>query len=519
MSNKRQLKKIKWNELVRLTSLLAVVGFFILVPLSNWYANNKIAYNQQRLVGLADGEFMAFIYSCLDNLYSLWSDPIKAATSNNGSLWAYTVLGIPISDPLGLIAELINSVKFPTKYLIGGLIPFLIALIFGRVFCAWFCPMVLLFGINARIRKALDKVGVPLLRIKLPSYTRTFLFWFGLIISHFMGAWVWHFILPYITFSHEIFSIIIFSSVTIGFYFLLSIVLLDLAVIPGEFCKSVCPTGLLLGWVGRFRLFKIHAESTKCPKYCIQCLNVCPVGLYPRKDIKLNSCHLCLKCKNQCPKQIISLRPTFNLSKVAKLSKKAIPLIQNFLIFSVLTISGSAKAHHYKGLPHYSYFENYPQVPILEFIAEGHDYEMLATVYNFQGLNMEQVDSPDDVRLYVYIFDIQRNKSYLGKVNFEISSDNEKILQINKLEPEQESIYLLQKKIKEQSNLLLTASFLNDEGKQIIIKLPIQITPSFLEAYGVYFAIVGFFIVVMAIKLLARNKSTKESDKRLAYAK
>lgn len=311
MKRKRLKNSIHTIQILRFISLCSVVGFFILVPLSNWYANNKIAYNQSRLVGLANGELMAAVYAVLDSFYSLWDDPVRAATSNNGSLWAYTVLGIPISDPLGLLAELCNSVKFPLKYLLGGLIPYLFAILLGRVFCSWLCPMALIFGINARLRRVADNLGIPLLRLKIPQSTRTFLFWFGLVLSHFLGAWVWHFILPYITFSHEIFSIITFSSFTVGVYFLFALILLDFALIPGQFCKSVCPTGLLLSWVGRLRLVKIKVDGSSCPKYCIQCLRVCPVSLYPRKDKTLSSCHLCMLCVNECPKQIIKVKPSF----------------------------------------------------------------------------------------------------------------------------------------------------------------------------------------------------------------
>ena len=34
-----------------------------------------------------------------------------------------------------------------------------------------------------------------------------------------------------------------------------------------------------------------------------------------------------------------------------------------------------AFGHHFKGLPHFSYFENYPQVPQDEFLAQAGNYE------------------------------------------------------------------------------------------------------------------------------------------------
>jgi ferredoxin-type protein NapH len=302
---RRGIKKSK-IQYFRYACLFSVIFFFVLVPYSNWYANNKIAFNQARLVGLAEGPVMEYLYLVLDSFYSLWEDPVTAATSNNGSLWAFTILGIPLSDPLGLIAELLNSVKFPIKYLIGGIIPFIVALTLGRVFCSWLCPMVVLFAITRKIRAFLIKMRMPLMDLKLEERTRACVFWIGLIMSHFFGAWVWHFILPYISFTHEIFSIVVFSSFTIGVYFLIAILVLDIGLIPGEFCRSVCPTGYLLASVGRFRLFKLKANKAACPPACSVCNKVCPIGLFPKED-KLYSCDLCMKCVDNCPKKHIKL--------------------------------------------------------------------------------------------------------------------------------------------------------------------------------------------------------------------
>lgn len=60
-----------------------------------------------------------------------------------------------------------------------------------------------------------------------------------------------------------------------------------------------------------------------------------------------------------------------------------------------LLAAGVAAAHHLKGLPHYNYFENYPQVPEEEFVGEVSDYEVSLVVYDFQGINRDNVDSPD----------------------------------------------------------------------------------------------------------------------------
>ncbi len=47
----------------------------------------------------------------------------------------------------------------------------------------------------------------------------------------------------------------------------------------------------------------------------------------------------------------------------------------------VILAGSTAQAHHILGLPHYSYKENYPQVPTLEYPAQSGPYEILMTCY------------------------------------------------------------------------------------------------------------------------------------------
>ncbi len=302
--------KSRIRQYLRYLSLFSVIAFFVFIPLSNWYANFKISYNNSRLVKLSDGKLESYVYHALDWFYSFFDEPVLAATSNNGSLWAYTVFGVPISDPLGLISEIISSVHFPMKYFIGGLIPYVLAIVFGRFFCSWLCPMVVINFVNRKLRKLLLFFRVPLLDLKIPVATRAVVFWGGLGLSYFFGMWVWHFILPYISFTHEIFSLIIFNSFTIGAYFLLTIILFEVAVTPGQYCKSVCPTGYLLSVIGRIRIVKLKTERAKCPQGCHDCFDACPIDLYPKNN-KLHSCHLCMECVDACPAKNINITTAF----------------------------------------------------------------------------------------------------------------------------------------------------------------------------------------------------------------
>lgn len=166
----------------------------------------------------------------------------------------------------------------------------------------------------------------------------------------------------------------------------------------------------------------------------------------------------------------------------------------------------TVSSHHYKGLPHYNYFDNYPQVPIFEYIQEDKDYTIFATIYNFQGLTLDMVDSPDDVRFYIYIYDLKTDKSYVGEAAFYIYSHDKLVKRFINMKQEEERIFNIKAAIKEQDNLILETVFVSPEGKTVAIKMPIEITNSFFDKYGLYILIALFFIAVGVIKKISDRK-------------
>lgn len=177
----------------------------------------------------------------------------------------------------------------------------------------------------------------------------------------------------------------------------------------------------------------------------------------------------------------------------------------------VLFFSGWAYAHHYKGLPHYGYFENYPQVPFLEFIKETPTHEVFLTVYNFQGLNLDQVDSPDDVRMYLYIYDLEADTVYKGQASFSVYSHDELIHRTGVIEAEQENIFVLTRKIKSQDDLRLKIDFFDSQNRPTSISMDFQITETLLQKYGLVGAIGLFFMLVILLKYFARNFVANEA--------
>ena len=189
-------------------------------------------------------------------------------------------------------------------------------------------------------------------------------------------------------------------------------------------------------------------------------------------------------------------------------------LLKFIFVFAILIFNAwSACAHHYKGLPHYGYFENYPQVPYLEYIKETPEYELFVTVYNFQGFNLEQVESSDDVRLYIFIYDIEADKVFQRKASFEVLSRGNIVHKTGFIPPEQENIFVIQESIKEQDDLVLKVEFTDKNGAPVKLELSFQITETFFQKYALYIFIALFFAVVIILRIVtSRLQGNKEQS-------
>ena len=134
------------------------------------------------------------------------------------------------------------------------------------------------------------------------------------------------------------------------------------------------------------------------------------------------------------------------------------------------------------------------------------------TVYNFQGLNLAQVDSPDDVRLYLYIFDVEAGKVFKQPAQFQIFSSGKLVHDTGLINPEQENIFVIQRKIENQNDLKINVEFKGQKGEVVSLGIPFQITESFFQQYGLYLAITLFFALVGSIKMISEKWKKKEKE-------
>lgn len=177
------------------------------------------------------------------------------------------------------------------------------------------------------------------------------------------------------------------------------------------------------------------------------------------------------------------------------------------LLFGVLPLH----AHHFKGLPHYNYFENYPQTPEEEFLGQSGNYEFSLVVYDFQGINKEDAETPDNVRLFLVAFDLRTGKLYNGAMTLEIR-DGDKVIHNEKLESaELENLYSLHHTLPETGDYSLHLTLHDVDDLECVI--PFQLSSQKIH-WGRWIAV--SLVILLLVAAIGARKKRLQIDRKEA---
>ncbi len=225
----------------------------------------------------------------------------------------FVIIFIRSLDPFSLIQNLFlrfDPLIFlthltPDALTLGGIILLLlVAVLVGRFFCGWVCPMGTLIDVSdlllSRIRKRLPFNLNPSNRerngrlvAKTLIRTPPALFLLGaVLLTVFFAPPVLQFLHP------NVWIVRIFALNPLGIGFLIFI-LLSSAISRRLWCIYLCPLGALYGFISRFSLFRL--EISRCSR-CGKC-DQCPMGAtdYQEKEVLQSQCTLCFDYEADCP--------------------------------------------------------------------------------------------------------------------------------------------------------------------------------------------------------------------------
>ncbi len=222
-----------------------------------------------------------------------------------GTLYSLSIGGLDIADPVMVLQTILLTKEIYLPLLLAGLLPIVIALIFGRVFCSWICPQ----NTISEWIDTLEKKMFPKRWRRVHHFKRgnnPSAIWYWLILSLFIVlAPILGFpLLSYLSAPGIITSTISQGILGMGTGLEIAIVLLifivEAALLRRWWCKYVCPVGAFLAlFRGRktLRLSYDHARCD-CKPGTAPCYSVCPLHLAPKETERIYpycfNCGLCV---------------------------------------------------------------------------------------------------------------------------------------------------------------------------------------------------------------------------------
>ena len=242
-----------------------------------------------------------------------WAWVVAGQPLISGNLSASSVLGvIPLADPFAVLQILFSRHLLATEVLIGAAIVLVFyALVGGRVFCSWVCPVNPVTDLAGWLRNRFDLANALHLNRNLRYYMVALV----LVLSLVAGLAAFEWVSPIAMLHREI----IFG-IGMGLIGVAGIFLFDLMVVRHGWCGHLCPLGAFYALVGKAAQVRIRFDETTCTR-CGECIRVCPEPQVLNLNqaarlgrVASGECTNCGRCVPICPEDSLSfdLRPLMN---------------------------------------------------------------------------------------------------------------------------------------------------------------------------------------------------------------
>lgn len=230
-----------------------------------------------------------------------------------GTLASSLVLDtVPLTDPFISLQSLAAGHALETTAITGAiLLTAFYAVLGGRSYCAWVCPINPVTDFARWLRQRLGlKQGLA-----LPRAIRIWLLAAVLVVAALTGTIAWEAVNPITTLHRAL----LFGGFFAGtaWALVLSIFLFDLAVAPRGWCGHLCPVGEAYGLLGAYGLLRVSARRRSSCDDCMDCYQVCPEphvitpALKGAEDgrsplILSRDCINCGRCIDVCPQDVFA---------------------------------------------------------------------------------------------------------------------------------------------------------------------------------------------------------------------
>jgi ferredoxin-type protein NapH len=225
-----------------------------------------------------------------------------------GTYYSISFWQLDIMDPAIVIQHILLNRSLLFSILLMALIPLIIALLLGKIFCSWICPFNLLAEWSDALRKKVRPSSVK--RINHNPKARYYWIVFAsiLILLSISG-------IPLITFismpgliSAQTVDFILTGGIGIELALVPAVLLVEIFASERFWCRHFCPVGATLA-LFRFRnTLSVAYEAGHCHFQCSgsekrsMCNEACPIQLNPKRKGIYPYCFNCGACVEMCQK-------------------------------------------------------------------------------------------------------------------------------------------------------------------------------------------------------------------------
>lgn len=218
----------------------------------------------------------------------------------SGTLYSFAIGPLWITDPAIGLQTLFTTRALDLTLLLSLLLPVLLALACGRVFCGWLCPQNTLSEFadwlagRLKIRRALHPAPTATVRFVMLGIILLFAAVVGLPLVSLLSA-------PGIL-SVQAARVVYEKTVGAELGLVGLIVIVELFLVRRAWCNFFCPVGTVLGLFRVRRTMKVvfSEENGRHCTRCHACAQACQLGLDPVAGRLYPQCHNCGACVNAC---------------------------------------------------------------------------------------------------------------------------------------------------------------------------------------------------------------------------
>lgn len=213
-----------------------------------------------------------------------------------GTYISAELAGVDLTDPLTTLEIILASKTLWTPLIISALPLTIAAILFGRIFCSYVCPLNFLLELIPLKRKKILQTKL------LPAVALAIV----LVLSAILAV-------PVFNVASPVFALMRVLIFGVGVEIILFALVIGAAFIWGQkiWCRTLCPLGAIYGLLGIKRRLAVTVDKDKCIN-CGRCEKVCSMGTSPLKNSFEDACTCtnCGDCVDACPKKALSY--TFN---------------------------------------------------------------------------------------------------------------------------------------------------------------------------------------------------------------